>query len=229
MKKIAYIGLSSNIGCCFEILDKAINLLLAEPKVNLLAASRRYFTNPLGVLEPMPDFLNQVIKISYSGAGARELLFEILFKIENQLGRTRAGNKALTGPLARTLDLDLLLFGKRNGATGAKGSTGAGGENGTNWENWNLPELTLPHARMLERAFVLVPLLEIWNDSEVFPVFTPCSEVPENEQKGRIYLKQCLNKLSYQVLKSPLAGPNCPNCPNCQSCIECTARIIQHQ
>lgn len=215
MKKIAYIGLSSNLGSCFEILDKALNLLLAEPKIALLAKSRRYLTNPLEVREAMPDFLNQVIKISYSGAGARELLFDILFKIENQLGRTRAGNKAITGPLARTLDLDLLLFGNKNEENKKNG----------NWENWNLPELTLPHPRMLERAFVLVPLLEIWDDNEIFPhVPNTPGNTWQNKQKGKEHLKQCLNKLNYQVLNSPADLSSHTNCPSCPDCI---VRIIQ--
>ncbi len=171
MKNIAYIGLSSNLGCTFSNLDKAINLLKAEPTITVLSMSKRYYTNPVGVWEDMPDFLNQVLKLSYSGPGPKELLFDILFKIEDQLGRARI-DKTLYGPQPRTLDLDLLLY---------------------NNEKWDLPELTIPHVRMFERAFVLVPLLEICDDSV---------ELPGQEQCASKYLKQCLNKINFKLFNN---------------------------
>ena len=171
MENIAYIGLSSNMGCTVSNLDNAIKLLEAEPSLKIIASSKRYFTNPVGVLEDMPDFLNQVLMLSHSGPGPRELLFDILFKIEDKLGRVRK-DKKLHGPQARTLDLDLLLY---------------------NSEKWDLPELTIPHTRMLERAFVLVPLLEIWDDALKLPGYEHC---------GSEYLKQCLNKISFKLLNN---------------------------
>ena len=172
MEKIAYIGLSSNLGCTSDNLDRAINLLNAQPTVKVVAASKRYLTTPVGVQENMPDFLNQVLKLSYTGLGAKELLFDILFKIEQQLGRVRAKNKELYGPQARTMDLDLLLY---------------------NNEKWDLPELTIPHPKMFERAFVLVPLLEIWDDTLALPGYEQC---------GSKYLKQNLNKISFKLLNN---------------------------
>ena len=86
----------------------------------------------------MPDFFNQVVKIGWEGS-APELL-HLLLDTEQRLGRERPQDQA-KGPVARTLDLDLLLFGG---------------------EIWNLPELTVPHPRMFKRVFVLIPILEIW-------------------------------------------------------------------
>lgn len=166
MTNKAYIGLSSNLGDLGANLDKAIHYLKAEEGIELLAVSKRYKTNPVGVLVEMPFFLNQVVKVSYTGT-ARQLLFDVLFKIENFLGRKRAEDKTL-GPQARTMDLDLLLFGE---------------------EKWELMELTIPHPRMFERAFVLAPLLDVWDDECALP------ELKIN----RTFLAQCLESLNCTI------------------------------
>lgn len=103
----------------------------------IVAASSIYETEPVGYLE-QPAFLNAVVKLD-TWLAAEELL-EVLQIIEREHGRTR---EFANGP--RTLDLDLLMFDA---------------------EKRDRPDLTLPHPRMHERAFVLVPLAEIDPDVE---------------------------------------------------------------
>ena len=170
MQHIAFVGLSSNLPpCAHRRGGPEVNLDLGLAKIaektSILALSRRYLTAPLGVSEPMPDFFNQVVKIAWQG-DAPELL-QFLLAIEDELGRERSYDKS-RGPLARTLDLDLLLFDA---------------------EVWQLPELTVPHPRMFERAFVLVPLLDIWQRDDV---------LPNTETPGK-YLENCLNRLAWSL------------------------------
>ena len=94
--------------------------------------SARYETAPVGVTD-QPDFLNAVAQIE-TALPATDLL-DALLNIENKLGRVRT---LRWGP--RVIDLDLLLYGDAQIA---------------------LPNLTVPHPRLRERAFVLVPLAEI--------------------------------------------------------------------
>lgn len=145
-EKIAYIALGSNLGPSGQILDQALQLIV-DSGIKVLAVSRRYKTEPVGTKEAMPDFLNQVARVSCRGS-CHDLLFEILLKTEERLGRQRLGAGRVSPTLerhysARTLDLDLLLFGS---------------------EIYNTPNLTIPHPRMFERAFVLLPLLEVWDE-----------------------------------------------------------------
>lgn len=167
MPQTAFVSLSSNLpsaaGRPDRTLDQCIELV--AQKAELLALSRRYLTSPVGVKLPMPDFLNQVIKLNWQGTACE--LLEFLLKTEDGFGRKRSEDASL-GPLARTLDLDLLLFGN---------------------ETWALPELTVPHPRMFERAFVLVPLLDIWLESDVIP----------GQVDSRVYLRKCLSKLDCSV------------------------------
>jgi 2-amino-4-hydroxy-6-hydroxymethyldihydropteridine diphosphokinase len=100
--------------------------------VNVLAVSSVYETAPVGYTD-QADFLNLVVKIEMD-ISAHELL-EVCQKIEQGLGRERT---IRWGP--RTADLDILLY---------------------NNDNIAVEKLTVPHPRMQERAFVLIPLLEI--------------------------------------------------------------------
>lgn len=127
----AYLALGSNLG------DRALHLLEALarlsqlPETRLLRLSSVYETLPVG--PPQPLYLNQVAELE-TGLPPEALLAFIL-EIERALGRLR---REKWGP--RTLDLDLLLYGKLVLSS---------------------PSLTLPHPRLHERAFVLVPLCDL--------------------------------------------------------------------
>lgn len=131
-------GLGSNLGDPAANLAEARERLARAPGVRVRAASPVYRTEPQGLRE-QPWFANQVLLVIYNGPGALDLL-ATLGDIEQAMGRVRprAGEGERFGP--RVVDLDLLLFGN---------------------EARSSPELTLPHARMRERAFVLVPLADL--------------------------------------------------------------------
>ena len=135
---LAYIALGANLGDAEATVAAAITALAALPETRLVAVSSLYRTAPVG-LKNQPDFINAVVALEVTLAP--QPLLEALFEIEARFGRQRSIPNA-----ARTLDLDLLLHGDTtlNGA-----------------------ELTLPHPRMHQRAFVLAPLLEIAPDCEI--------------------------------------------------------------
>ena len=135
MKVRAFIGLGANLGDPEAQVRLAISHLGKLPRTRLLAASSLYRSAPVGV-GTQPDFVNAVAKVETT-LGARELLGELL-TLETRFGRERPSPGA-----ARTLDLDLLLYGERVIAE---------------------PGLAVPHPRMHERAFVLMPLAEIAPD-----------------------------------------------------------------
>jgi 2-amino-4-hydroxy-6-hydroxymethyldihydropteridine diphosphokinase len=132
VKNHAFIGLGSNIGDRYHYLVQAINLLEKNPSVQLVNISSVYETEPVGY-EDQDLFLNMVIEVT-TDLTAAELLTNCM-GVEQELGRKR---EMKWGP--RTIDLDILLY---------------------NQENIETEELVVPHPRMLERAFVMVPLLEI--------------------------------------------------------------------
>lgn len=131
---LAYIALGSNLGASLTIMRQAASAL--EQLGQVKARSSLYETAPVGGPEGQANYLNAVIALATS-LGPKKLLAELL-KIESQFGRERRVRWD-----ARTLDLDLLSFADLVYQTEA---------------------LTLPHPRMLERAFVLLPLLEIAPD-----------------------------------------------------------------
>ena len=128
----AFVGLGSNLGDRLGNLRSAARALARTPGIAVRRSSSVYETAPVGGPE-QGDFLNAVVEIE-TGLEPRELL-EVLQGIEQRLGRVRHER---FGP--RTIDLDLLTFDD---------------------EVIDEPDLTLPHPRMHERAFVVVPLLEI--------------------------------------------------------------------
>jgi len=135
MNKSVYISLGSNMGSKRENLAQAVELISNIPGVKLKNRSSLYETEPWGKTD-QDKFLNQVIEIETS-LPPRELLKE-LQDIEINMGRQR---KEKWGP--RIIDLDILLYGN---------------------EVLDDPQLTIPHPRMRERLFVLVPLAEIGAD-----------------------------------------------------------------
>ncbi|MGH8672666.1 MAG: 2-amino-4-hydroxy-6-hydroxymethyldihydropteridine diphosphokinase [Burkholderiales bacterium] len=128
----AFVGLGSNLEDPVSQLRIAFEELAALPGTRLVAQSSLYRSAPVGYLE-QPDFVNAVAKL-HTTLAARELL-EQLLAIELRHKRVRTYRNA-----PRILDLDLLLFG------GFRSDE---------------PGLTLPHPKMHERAFVLVPIREI--------------------------------------------------------------------
>ncbi|HVW20310.1 MAG TPA: 2-amino-4-hydroxy-6-hydroxymethyldihydropteridine diphosphokinase [Opitutaceae bacterium] len=131
----ALIGLGSNLGERAGRMAEALRRLHRTPGLRVAAVSSLYATAPLGVTG-QPEFLNAAGELR-SELGPRELL-EACLRIEAELGRVRGER---WGP--RTIDLDLLWFGGRTVRE---------------------PGLELPHPRMRERAFVLVPAAEIAPD-----------------------------------------------------------------
>ncbi|MCC6658063.1 MAG: 2-amino-4-hydroxy-6-hydroxymethyldihydropteridine diphosphokinase [Rhodocyclaceae bacterium] len=131
----AYIALGSNLGDPLATVRAAFDALRALPETVLVAASSLYRSAPVG-LKNQPDFINAVAALDTQLAA--EALLEALFAIEARFGRRRDYHHA-----PRTLDLDLLLHGDETRSTAS---------------------LTLPHPRLHERAFVLLPLLELAPD-----------------------------------------------------------------
>ena len=130
----AYIGLGSNLGDRSKNLSGAIDRL---PRIgDLVSASTIFETKPWDVSGYQPRYLNQVVAVETS-LNSRDIVIELL-GIEHSLGRTRQNKNA-----PRTIDLDLLLHG--NTVVNSSG-------------------VTVPHPRLHERAFVLVPLAEIAPD-----------------------------------------------------------------
>jgi 2-amino-4-hydroxy-6-hydroxymethyldihydropteridine diphosphokinase len=130
----AYVGLGANLGEREKTLRRAVELLRAEPGIEVVAVSSFRETDPVGYLD-QPAFLNGACAVE-TEVGPRELL-ERLLAIERDLGRER-GTGPRWGP--RTIDLDLLLYGD---------------------VTVDEPGLTVPHPRLTERSFALEPLLEL--------------------------------------------------------------------
>lgn len=128
---IAYVGLGANLGDREAAVRKAIARLGELPQTRLVRASSLYQTAPHDASGP--DFINAVAQIE-TRLDAMALLSQ-LQAIENDAGRERPYRNA-----PRTLDLDLLLYGSAR---------------------IECKTLTVPHPRMAERGFVLVPLREI--------------------------------------------------------------------
>jgi 2-amino-4-hydroxy-6-hydroxymethyldihydropteridine diphosphokinase len=129
----AFIGFGANLGDSFASMPRALEALAALPETQLAACSSYYRSAPLEVSAPHPDYTNAVIALD-TGLSPHALL-DALLRIESAHGRKRDGTVA-----PRPLDLDLLLYGETVLQT---------------------PALTLPHPRMHQRAFVLLPLAEI--------------------------------------------------------------------
>ena len=128
------IALGGNVGDVRATFEKAIASICGMTQAALLARSSDYATPPWGD-EQQPRFINACIEIETS-LDPHALLFT-LQKVEKKFGRDRA-SEIRWGP--RTLDLDLIAYDD---------------------VSIQKPELTLPHPRLFERAFVLVPLAEI--------------------------------------------------------------------
>lgn len=132
---IAYIGLGSNLNQPVVQINNAKQALKTSKNITEIAFSSLYRSPPMGP-ENQPDYINAVMAIATKLSPTA--LLRCLQTIETNQGRVRAEHWG-----ARTLDLDLLLYGQ---------------------EQINLPYLIVPHRGLSQRAFVLYPLQEIATD-----------------------------------------------------------------
>lgn len=149
-----FIGVGSNLEDPLDQVRRAIDEGLAKlPRTSMQSCSRWYRTRPWGGIE-QPDFINAVVALDTHLSP--DDLFSGLQQIEQRHARRR--DECRWGP--RTLDLDLLLY-----------------------SDWMIqtPGLTVPHPRMAERAFVLIPLAELvaadWYLPGLGPIQELCSRV----------------------------------------------------
>ena len=134
----AFIGLGGNLDNPAARIRRAFAALGQLPGTRLVAHSSLYRTAPVGYLD-QPDFINAVALLETSIAPLP--LLDAMLHLELDAGRERSFRNA-----PRTLDLDLLLYGQQT-LTDSR--------------------LILPHPRMANRAFVLIPLAEIANDLDI--------------------------------------------------------------
>jgi 2-amino-4-hydroxy-6-hydroxymethyldihydropteridine diphosphokinase len=141
LEELAFIGLGSNVGDHYANCARAIREVRSDKRASLKAFSSLYYTSPVSSI-PQPDILNGAFLIEWGGS-ATELL-SLLKQIERRMGRRKGARNS-----PRIIDLDVLLFGRAV---------------------IRLPNLIVPHPRLHERKFALIPCLEI-DPSLVHPVF----------------------------------------------------------
>lgn len=134
----AFVAFGANLGDPVAAFKNAMVALESLPDTCINAHSELYRTAPVGT-GPQPDYLNAVVELGTTLPPSD--LLEWLLTIEREAGRTREAAQA-----PRTLDLDLLLYDEKV---------------------IDMPGLQIPHPRMHERAFVLVPLSEIAPDAVI--------------------------------------------------------------
>jgi 2-amino-4-hydroxy-6-hydroxymethyldihydropteridine diphosphokinase len=131
----AFLGLGANIGDRLANLQRATKLLRDRPGLTVVASSRVYETDPVGG-PPQPDYLNAVLEVR-TVLPAHDLL-QACLEVERAMGRERTER---WGP--RIIDIDVLTYGR---------------------DEVDEPGLVIPHPRLHERGFVLLPLLELEAD-----------------------------------------------------------------
>ncbi|MGJ4891170.1 2-amino-4-hydroxy-6-hydroxymethyldihydropteridine diphosphokinase [Bradyrhizobium sp. HKCCYLRH3099] len=136
----ALIALGGNVGDVRSTFRHAIPEIITRAQATLAARSADYITPPWGE-EQQPPFINACVAIET--AVAPRALLSVLHEVERMFGRNRA-QETRWGP--RTLDLDLIAYDD---------------------VSLDTPDLTLPHPRLFERGFVLVPLAEIAGDRRI--------------------------------------------------------------
>ncbi|WLD93489.1 2-amino-4-hydroxy-6-hydroxymethyldihydropteridine diphosphokinase [Alkalihalobacillus sp. AL-G] len=157
-----FIALGSNIGEREEYLRRGLQSIGQLKNTTVKRVSSIYETEPVGFTEQAP-FLNMVAEIETAFSSNR--LLEELLQIEKKLDRTR---EIHWGP--RTLDLDILLY---------------------NQENIQSEELKIPHPRMLDRGFVMIPLYEL----------QPDLQFPHTDQRFSTIIEERINHEGVNVWK----------------------------
>ena len=140
-KHEVYLSLGSNLGDRKDNLRQAVQMLYKSDKISDIGLSLIYETEPVGY-DDQPYFLNMCVRLNTSMTPTE--LLQFLQSIEGKLHRVRT---IKNGP--RTIDMDILLYDDIKIDT---------------------PELTIPHPRMFERAFVLYPLSELREVEEDIPL-----------------------------------------------------------
>ncbi len=158
----AVVSIGSNLGERRNNLQGAVDSLADTPEVWVTAVSPVYETAPVEAPEGSKDFLNAVVCMDTT-LSARTLL-ERALAVESAYGRERGGER--NAP--RTLDVDLIVLGDRR----------------TSEE-----DLVLPHPRASQRAFVLVPWLDVESDAEI-PGVGPVSELVESLGREGVTLRK---------------------------------------
>lgn len=143
----AFLGLGSNIGDRLGHLQEAVELLDLRPGIRVDAVSSVYETDPVGGPEQDP-FLNMAVRVATRRSPRR--LLAACQAVEQALGRKRT---VRWGP--RTIDVDILLYGDRTIAT---------------------RRLVVPHPRLTERPFALIPLMEV----------APGTKLPDGRSLGTV-------------------------------------------
>lgn len=150
MSETAYVALGSNIGDGRKNIEDAVKALDSIPGLSVEAVSSMYVTKPWGYTE-QNDFVNACARVNADISP--EALLGACLGVEAGMGRVR---KFTNGP--RIIDIDVLLYGN---------------------EKRNTKELMIPHPRMNERDFVLVPLADIAEDDIKKDVLKAISELKE--------------------------------------------------
>lgn len=136
----AYVGLGSNLGDSLRTLRRARHAMHSLPQTQVVGNSHIYRSAAIGPGN-QADYLNAVIALETENSAS--ILLRALFSLEDGAGRERHERWE-----ARTLDLDLLLYGE---------------------DQYELPDLSVPHPRLFERNFVLQPLSDLCADDFRFP------------------------------------------------------------
>jgi len=155
---LCYVALGSNLGDSIGYINKAIKALTDHPDIKQLSVSKVYKSKPHGP-QDQPDYINAAVKFETSLSP--EALLDTLQKIENDNQRVRQG---VVRWGARTLDLDLLFYADKVIET---------------------KRLSVPHPRICERPFVLLPLQDLGASLK---------------RLGKGTIKDCINKLSAEAL-----------------------------
>ncbi|RKP51013.1 2-amino-4-hydroxy-6-hydroxymethyldihydropteridine diphosphokinase [Trinickia fusca] len=183
---VAYLGLGANLGDARQALKDAVVCLAQQHTITVLAKSSLYRTEPIDA--GGDDYYNVVVKLDTTLSA--QALLALCHRIEHHFGRERPFRNA-----PRTLDIDILLFGDAR---------------------IDEPDLIVPHPRAAERAFVLVPLVEIDGDATI-PGYGPAQMLLAGVAHQRIEkVKTCscpmLDALKAKSAPSgPAAGPSAPS------------------
>jgi len=153
---VIVLGLGSNMGDRLGTLQAAVDRLV-DRGIRVVASSRVWATAPVGGPPGQDEFLNAVVSIDPGERAPREVL-AIANEVEASLGRVRTQR---WGP--RTVDIDLLLWDD---------------------EALSSPDLTIPHPRLTQRAFVVLPLLDLDPDPRL-PEGTPILSLPAPAGEAR--------------------------------------------